>query len=334
MEKAFENISQILLRDYNLHVTAAEKSSVGAGSDTWFVTCAEGKYVMKYPAVSEINNPGQEPQICEYLNGQGIPACQFIRNVWDEYLSHDNAGKVFHVQKFMEGRTYEWHTAPRWLLLESVRVLGKIHTVLKNYEGLSVGIGSDFFRYMTPENALKSYRKSLLIAEEQRDEAIIADLRYRIELMQRFPQYSVDLQKLTCQSTHGDYFISQLLCGENHINAVIDWTTACVHPIVWEIVRSYVYAAPSCKDGMIDMDEFVEYVAEYSQYAVLTEYDLEHMVRLFYYQIAVCDYYGQYFAADTDNRYIYLEQAKLSTKLLKWLEQNGESLTERLMKDR
>ena len=248
-------------------------------------------------------------------------------------MTRDKQENVFHVQKFIDGQTLAWNTSPDWLLKEMAGLLGKIHTALKDYQGLPVGIGEPFFKYMTPENALRSYEKSLAIAREQGEVDDIADLQYRIGLMHRFPAYSFDLQQLTCQSTHGDYFISQLLCGENTINAVIDWTTACVHPIVWEIVRSYVYAAPSCKDGQIDMEEFVNYVKEYCRYAVLTRYDLANMIYLFYYQIAVCDYYGQYYGAQTDNRYIYLQQAQFSTKLLKWLEKNADVLTDKLLQE-
>lgn len=330
MENTSENIRQILLDQYGLELIEVEKSAVGAGSDTWFVTCDGGKYVMKYPCESEINNPQQEPQLCEYLIQCGIPACQFIKNKQGVYLSVDNHGRVFHVQRFIEGKMYEWHTAPQWLLTESAQLLGKIHTALKEYQGLPEGIGNAFFTYMTPERAVVSYRNSLVIAKEQQDEDAIMDLQYRLELLQRFPAYRFDLQQLTCLSTHGDYFISQLLCGEKKINAVIDWTTACVHPVVWELVRSYVYASPSCKEGQIDMEEFVRYVSEYCRFAKLTKYDLSHMVDLFYYQIAVCDYYGQYYAANADNRYIYRQQAEFSTKLLKWLEKHGEALTEKL----
>lgn len=62
------------------------------------------------------------------------------------------------------------------------------------------------------------------------------------------------------------------------------------------------------------------------------EYDLQNMIPLFYCQIAVCDYYGQYYGTDTGNRHIYLQQAKLSTKLLKWFEAYGEELTDKLIR--
>ena len=333
MNSTVESITKILYDRYGLTVTAAIKSSVGAGSDIWFVTCEDGKYVMKFPSESDINNPEQEPRLCEFLLQQGIPVCQFIRNKDDALVSVDEAGKVFHVQKFLEGIMYDWHEAPDWLLTESAAMLGKFHTALKNYEGLPTGIGEGFFQYMTPERARNSYQASLEIAQAEEDAEAVADLQYRMELMQRFPNYNFDLKRLTCQSTHGDYFISQLLCGENKINAVIDWTTACVHPVVWEIMRSYVYAAPSCGDGKIDMEEFIRYVKEYCNYAALTEYDLLNMVPLFYYQIAVCDYYGQYYGSDAANRYIYLQQAKFSTKLMRWFEKYGDVLTTKIARE-
>ena len=331
LDAAYANTYELLKQHYGLEVLHLKKSKVGAGSDTYFVTCTDGKYVVKYPAASEINHPEQEPELCEYLLSKGLPVCQFLKNRDGGFLTADEAGRIFHVQKFIEGAVYDLNAAPNWLLEQSARLLGKLHTALRDYPGLPEGIGNGFFRHMTPERALDSYRRSLNIAQAQGNMDIITDLEYRIGLMQRFPAYMFDLNKLTCCATHGDYFISQIICGEDRINAVIDWTTACVHPVIWEIVRSYVYAAPSCKEGQLDMDEFSRYVAEYRKFAVLSEYDLLCMARLFYYQIAVCDYYGQYYASTADNRHIYLHQAVFSTKLLRWLEEHEETLTANLL---
>ncbi|MBQ7980998.1 MAG: phosphotransferase, partial [Oscillospiraceae bacterium] len=217
----------LLKKNYNLEVVSVEKSSVGAGSDTYFVTCINGKYVVKFPSASEINNPEAEPKLCEFLLGNGIDACRFIKNNDGEYITADENGKLFHVQKFIDGTMYDWNTAPDWLLKESAETLGRIHTVLRKYNSLPVGIGADFFKYMTPENALSSYENTLETSRRNGDTEIEKDLLFRIELMKRFPEYSFDMDKLTCSATHGDYFISQLMCGEDRINAVIDWTTAC-----------------------------------------------------------------------------------------------------------
>ena len=324
-------MKKALKSSYGLELLHWEKSAVGAGSDTYFVICTEGKYVVKYPASSEINHPEAEPELCEFLLAHSIPACQFLRNKDGRFLSADETGRQFHVQRFIEGNQYDLNTAPDWLLTESAQMLGKIHAALREYTGLSPGIGRDFFRYMTPERALVSYIKSLQIAESRGDAALCEDLRYRIGLMDRFPVCEFDLDRLTCCPTHGDYFISQILCGDSRINAVIDWTTACIHPVVWEILRSYVYAAGSCKEGQIDIDGLIAYVAAYRRFAPLNSCDLASMAKLFYYQIAVCDYYGQYYASAADNRHIYLHQAVFSTKLLRWFESHEKALTERLL---
>lgn len=80
MELIFEMMNELLKEQYGLQVLKAEKSKVGAGSDTWFVTCADGRYVVKYPAQSEINHPEQEPELCEFLLERGIPVCRFLKN--------------------------------------------------------------------------------------------------------------------------------------------------------------------------------------------------------------------------------------------------------------
>lgn len=89
---------QLLRCAYGLNIVELQKSSVGAGSDTYFATCADGKYVVKYPASSEINHPEPEPELCEFLLQKGIPVCQFLRNKAGGYLSADEKGRKFHVE--------------------------------------------------------------------------------------------------------------------------------------------------------------------------------------------------------------------------------------------
>lgn len=324
-------INELLDSLYGLEALNIEKSGIGAGSDTWFVTCADGRYVVKFPSSSDINHPKLEPELCEYLNRAGIPVCRFIPDKAGRLLSRDAEGRPFHVQHFIEGRVYGLNEAPPWLMEQSAASLGRIHAALRDYPGLPTGIGAGFFRYMTPRRALESYRQSLLTAIDTGDSTSAGELEYRIALMERFPDLSFELDRLTCAGTHGDFFISQLICGRDRINAVIDWTTACVHPVVWEIIRSFVYAAPSCAGGSIDADELAAYVAEYMRHAPLGEYDLRCMVSLFYYQLAVCDYYNQYYSSDAHNRHIYLHQASFSTALLRCLERDAGHLTEKLL---
>ena len=56
-------MKETLKKMYGLEPVSVEHSAAGAGSDTYFVTCTDGKYVVKYPASSGINHPEQEPEL-------------------------------------------------------------------------------------------------------------------------------------------------------------------------------------------------------------------------------------------------------------------------------
>jgi Ser/Thr protein kinase RdoA (MazF antagonist) len=235
-----------------------------------------------------------------------------------------------HMQDFIDGSTVGLNAAPDTLLAETARLLGRIHAALADYPALPTGIGEGFFKVMTPERAAQSYRYTLDIAREKGDDDIADDLLYRIRRMDRFPPAAFDLDRLTCCNTHGDYTIGQLICRGDRIRAVIDWTAACVHPAVWEILRSFLYASPACREGSVDVEGLVGYVREYLKHHDLTTCDLEMMPHLFHHQIAVCDYYGQYYGSDAANRGIFLHQARFSTRLMHWFEANADRLSERL----
>lgn len=140
------------------------------------------------------------------------------------------------------------------------------------------------------------------------------------------------VSKFTCGNTHGDYMISQILCGENSINGIIDWTTACRHPFIWEIVRSYIMMAPECKSGDFSIEGLERYLKIYLKKGKLNAYDIENAGNLFFYFLAVCDFFGQYYQSMTRNRSIYLEQAQLSAKMLRWFDKHIEELNIRLKK--
>lgn len=322
-------IEKILQDWYQISPQEITKMGIGAGSDTYVITAGEEQFVLKFSSKSDINNPELEPELCNFLLKKGIPVCEFILNKSGHYIGEEKE-KIFHLQRFIKGKTYGWNEAPDWFMKESAQMLGKIHTILEEYPKLPEGIGKGFFEFMKPETARKFYEGSLQTARRLGHIEIEKDLDYRIEIVRHFSDYKIDVEKLTCKNTHGDYFISQFICGEGKIRAVIDWTTACLHPVIWEIMRSFVYAEPSCVNGEINSERFIEYVGNYLEYAPLNKYDIEMLGKLFYYQIAVCDYYGQFYGSDAANREIYLEQAVFSTKMIRWFEKHIEELTERL----
>ncbi|WP_167956149.1 phosphotransferase enzyme family protein [Anaerosporobacter faecicola] len=319
------NEYEIMKQYYNMEVVHSKKYSVGAGSDTYYVQTKEGEYILKIPSQEACNVPENEPKLCNFLRQRGVPASEFVKNVAGQELSLVE-GRTVTLQKFIHGICYGLNQVPDWLLTDMAKLLGKIHQCLQEYEPLPIGIGEDFFQFMTPERALASYESSLKIATDQNDHAVMADLTYRMGLMERFPYKNISLEGVSVGNTHGDYFISQILAGKDTINGIIDWTTACRHPYVWEIFRSFVYGHAQCKEGTISLEALKRYVDSYAQYQELTKKDIEMMPIIYYYQIAVCDYYGQYYHSDAANRQIYMNQAVFSTRIMKWLENHMDSI--------
>ncbi len=320
-----------IYKQYGIDVTEISESKFSAGSITYFTKTDTGKYVVKYFTENSMNHPENEFKLCSFLRQKGFPVSKIVKNRMGDDISVDENGRRYHVQEFIEGITYDYHEAPEWIMKESVKLLGKIHTVLKEYPPLSEGIDKGFFCNRTIQNTLQEYGKTLNQAIENGDVQIAFRIRTNMDILKKMPSYSFNMEKFTYANTHGDFIITQLVCGKEQINGCIDWTTSCRHPVVWEIIRSYVYASPKCLDGKIDIQDFISYVEVYLEYAQLSEYDLENMGRMFFQFCAVCNFYGQYYASQTKNRSIFLKQADLSSKLLVWFEENIDNLTKELM---
>ena len=328
----YEQLKFRIYKLYGFEIDSVEMSNNGAGSLVYFVTANKQKYVVKYASDNEINHPELEPELCEYLRKRGIPASHFVKNIQGSSLSIDENGRRFHIQDFIEGVVYSYNEAPDFLLEKAPELLAKIHEVLEDFKELPEGIGENFFRYRRPENMIKSFQSSLEIATRNGDNENTDEIRDIMDILNHFPNYAFDVSAFTYGNTHGDYMISQLICADDSIKGIIDWTTACRHPLIWEVVRSYIFMAPECSDGRLNIDHFEHYLKIYMQKGKLNTYDIENAGRLFFYFLAVCDFYGQYYQSLTKNRFIYLKQAKLCKNMLVWFDKHIDELNARLKK--
>lgn len=316
-----QNISQknklLLLHEYGIDATEIRQITTGVGGDTFLIDEGQEKFIYKIADKNEMNHPEAEPEICDYLYNRGIEVSRFIKNRSGKFVTPYGDNRVSHVQKFISGTVFSMNEASQWFMAQSPILLGKIHRELRGYKELPMGIGEDFFRYMTPETVRNSYLHSYEVAKENGQTEILEDLEFRINFVQKMSDWKFNLDKLPYCNSHGDYTVNQIICGENQINAVIDWTCACRHPVIWELTRSFFYAEPTCAEGKLDEKKFEEYVESYCSVASLTQYDRDSLLKLYFYQLAVCDYYAQYFGADEHKKEEYLVQARFATKVLR-----------------
>lgn len=316
MQNILERIRHILLQEYGLEVFDIHKMTAGVGGDTFFINSHQGKFIYKIVDANEMNHPEEEPEICSFLLQRGLKVSNYLKNKSGNFVTIFDDKKVSHIQKYVKGNVFAMNEAADWFMVQSPLLLGKIHNELHQYKELPIGIGQNFFRYMTPESAIKSYRHSYELAKQEGETDILIDLEIRLKIVQKIRDWKFDVQKLTYRNSHGDYTVNQIICGKDQINAVVDWTCACRHPVIWEITRSFFYAEPSCIDGQYDEAKLEDYVGNYCNIAFLTQYDRDNLIRLYLYQLAVCDYYAQYLNADIHKKEEYLSQARFATKVL------------------
>ena len=326
-----EQLKMRLYKLYGIEIETMEPSENGAGGLTYFVSAGEHKYVVKYPSENDMNHPEVEVRVCSKLLEKGIPACRFLSNRQGKMLSTDENGRRFTVQEYYEGTTYGYYETPVEFQREAAIMLAQIHNAMEDLDDIPMGIGEEFFRYRKPESMQESYQKTLQRAQEEGNTLIAEKVRTNMRIVENMKGFEFQADRFSCGSTHGDYNTMQLIWKDKKIAGVIDWTCACRHPYVWEIVRSYVFMAPEVRQGEINIDALLRYLSAYMEYHPLRTYDIENAGRLFYYFLGVCNFYGQYYESLSGNRSIYLEQAGMASGLLVWFEQHIEELNERLM---
>ena len=326
----FEQLRMRIYKLYDIEIETMEPFENGAGGLTYLVKADGKRFVVKYPSENEMNNPDVEIRVCKELLDKGIPACRFIPNKQGKMISADEDGRRFTVQHFYEGITYDYNEAPIHLQAQSAASLAKIHEAMKDIENIPVGIGADFFTYRKPENMRDAYADTLQQAIEKNDTDIVRNIRSNMRIVDAMPDYKFDIERFSCGNTHGDYMISQLIWQDEKISGIIDWTCVCKHPYIWEIVRSYVFMAPETGQGEINTESLIDYISEYMKYGSLNPYDIENAGKLFFYFLAVCNFYEQYYASISKNRSIYLQQANMASQLLVWFEKHIEELNDKL----
>jgi len=302
------------------------------------IQAAEGEFILKeFQSEYSVNDIEMEPTITEFVRERGIPAARFLPTLTGEYV-WEFRGHAFHLQEFVYGVTFANNKAPYWLLQDSARILGRLHQILKDFPPLKEGFGSEWFDRWNVDRSRRQYADLIEVAERLpksgKKERILADLYYKMEQISKAADIRIKPDKLTCRNSHGDYNILQFICGPSSVKALIDFSAACVLPVVWEIIRSYTYADPECINSQINISNLKSYVLLYLKSGgELTQYDLEMMPHLKHFQLLRSRYgYKEYLILNTENREQLINFGFWRTNICRWLEQHGEFLSQELSK--
>ena len=319
-----EAMRSLLASEYHYHLIESTPLSFGS-ANCFKIRCEEGVFFLKeYQSRFSQQEVEKEAALVDFLVSKGFPAARFFKTAnGNPCTIHD--GHLICVQEFIEGKTY-LNNLPRHLLPESAQYLGRMHVLLKDYP-LKKDMDDGWVQSFSPENASKKY-DSLLSALEQDSadvhcQRIRDDLLFKKELSSRISDLKPYYDGITYTSTHGDYTACQLICGEDHIKAVIDFSSAAALPAVWEIMRSYVQST-----GSFDTADFVQYVANYLEEAPLTKRDLEAMPYVYLFQLAQSSYgYREYLVTKTENREALLDFALWRTDICREIDKKAAEIS-------
>ena len=316
------HITQLIQQNFNIEIIKTEKISDHFDyndSRVYLIESAAEKYVLKETAPD--GKLEDESSLMDHLINKGIKVPKIYRTETGGHIAAGN-GLTYILYEFIEGRIFDLNTAPDWFLTKSAQTLGRIHDALKDYKDMPIEIGHEIFL----EKELASEKQYVLdkIKQGVNGTSLTAALNERLRHMERVSSYRFDCDKFTYVNTHGDFYISQIIVKDGEF-VTIDWTQFGRNPACFEVLVSYAYAAPECRDGVIDPAKFKPYLDEYLKYAPvkLTDYDLKMMPYLLYHHCVFWSFTPPY----DDLPKEYKKIAYLTDKLASWLYNNVDILS-------
>lgn len=318
-----ETIETLLQKRYHISVLDVQPLSLGT-ANCFRVAAPEQTYFLKefQTGFSEADLV-RETQLVNFLADRSFPVPRILPAAdGTAYFAHD--GRLVYLQDYVDGHTDKQGCLPPHLLMESAALLGRLHSILANYS-LPADMDKGWFDCYHANRSAAQYDHLLSLASKAETpyrEQIQADLLYKKELAYRITDYAKYYRGITYCATHGDFSGLQCICGKEHIRAVVDFSSARVLPVVWEIMRAYVQSSQICKNGdQFSMEEFRAYVSQYMEYASLTKADLQALPYVYLYQLARSKYgYKEYLLAKAENREQLLQFAFWRTRVCRMLE--------------
>ncbi len=327
-----EIITRLLKEKYALSVKEVQKTELGS-ANCFRINDGKNDYFLKeFQARFLIEDLIREAQLLDHLAEKGIPVARIIKTKTQEY-AFEYEGHMISLQEYIQGQCYGYNDFPKELLPQTAAMLGKIHTALRNYS-LPSGMDQEWLSSYDAEKLCREYDELIEIAkpEDPYYQQLLEDFQYKKALTVRCTEYLEYYQGVTYNATHGDYQGCQLICENNEIKAVIDFSSAKSLPVVWEIMRSYVQSSNDARnEAVIDIQGLCGYVKEYMKYAALTEKDLKAMPYVYLFQLARSKYgYKEYLTTDSEDREGLIRFAFWRTQMCREVEEKAEEIAENL----
>ena len=329
-----ESITRLLKENYGIEVASIEKLRLGSANCYRISDRSQNYFLKEFQCGFSGDDLTREAQIVNFLSERSIPVARFfLTKTGTPYIIFQE--HLICLEEYISGNTSDYDNFPKALLPEAAQMLGRLHLALQNYP-LAAEMGRAWLDSYSAEVLISQYDKLLTLARQRTANSItsriISDLEYKKELAWRCDKYKEAYTGVTYCPTHGDYQGCQLVFDDQHIKAVIDFSSARSLPVVWEIMRSYVQSSQICREtAVIDIAEFCKYVREYLKFSPLSQTDLQAMPYVYLFQLARSKYgYKQYLEMESEDNWRLLQFAFWRTNMCREVESKANAISKAL----
>lgn len=336
-EESVKNVEWLLCKDieqkYGMKIKKLEKMKLGT-AQCYKIQAERNLYFAKiYQKKHKFEQITREIQICQYLNDNNMNVSVYVKNLQGEFINIQEYG-IFTIQKYINGITYEKYAVPENVLYQSAEILANIHKLLGHFSGFNIDFSPKWIREMadSSENA-KKIEKIIKKAENMPDHSlkdmIIEDCKWKIKMLPSLSRLQNEFNSLTRKNSHGDYNTYQWICEKGKIKTIIDFGSCSNLPIIWEMIRSYTYAAQECSKIIeMNMEYYCRYLSHYLKNNTLSCNDLQRGFAFYYYTLMPSTFgYKQYIDDYMKGKYNNLiEFAFWRTRMCQYLAQNADFL--------
>ena len=269
---------------YGIYPQTVEKIPRGS-SDIYLVSSGDQKYVLKIFQDSMTEERViKELQVCCQLKEKGLLVPEYISlSAGQSRYGLTSFNRIAVLQKYISGVVLNDNSATSEQMMKMAKLYAEVIVALKDYSG---ELPSFSIEQISKNGMLIAIEEAKKFQLRLNDMEVYQKISNKINWMYELLEIDDDFLKyISFEKSHGDYNPFQLIFNAGGVDAdvaILDFASAKKMPVIFELVRCFLYASPYSINGLIDMDEFVPFIKAFEQIFSLNDYDLRYMFYPYY----------------------------------------------------
>ena len=255
-------------------------------ADIYLVLLNSGqKYIFKvFQEKMTEDRVQKELLMTEHLHKKGFIVPEYIGIKGNSsYYGFTSNNRIAVLQKYISGKVLDDNKATPKQMTIMAELYAEILIAMKDYPS---PLPSFSFEQLSRKNIIDSIEEAQKLQLTVNDKDVVCKINDKIKWMQELLEIDYDFfSHISVENSHGDYNPFQIIFEPEGFNAgvaILDFASAKKMPVVFELVRCYLYASPNALFGQVKMEEFISFIKVFNDLFTLNEYDLRYMFYPYY----------------------------------------------------